>query len=78
MYLTKTIWITAIACAALLLVTVLAATPRPHVQAFPIAVAAVPAPEELDVRVPAIEYDPAVSALYPTLGALGGASDRSF
>jgi hypothetical protein len=77
MYLTKTIWVAAIACATLLLIPALAGALRADKRAL-IAVAEVPAPEEMDVRLLAIEYDPAFTASYPVLGALGSPSERSF
>jgi hypothetical protein len=78
MKLTKTIWIAVIACATLLLVPALAGALRAHEQGFAIASTVVPAPEEIDLRLPAIEYDPAMSASYPVLGALASPSGRSF
>jgi hypothetical protein len=77
MYLTKTIWVAAIACATLLLIPALAGALRADKREL-IAVAEVPAPEEMDVRLLAIEYDPAFTASYPVLGALGSPSERSF
>lgn len=75
MKLTKTISIAAIACAVLLLVPALAGALRVHGSSL-VAGAGVPAPEEIDIPLPAIEYDPCVAASYPVLGASGNPSDR--
>ena len=78
MYLTKTIWVAAIACATLILIPALVGALRAPVRELTIAVAEVPAPEEMDVRLLAVEYDPAFTASYPVFGPLGSPSDRSF
>jgi hypothetical protein len=75
---TKVIWIVVIVCATLLLVPAVAGALRAHEEGFFIAGAQVPAAEETEVRLQAIEYDPAVSASYPALGTLGSPSERSF
>ena len=62
----KQIWIAIIACATLLLVPALAAALRGHESAI-VAGEAAPASQETDIPLPAIEYDPAVSASYPVL-----------
>jgi len=75
MKLIKMIWIAGIAGAVVLLVPALAGVLRAN-ESSVVAGAAVPAPEEIDIPLPAIEYDPGVSASYPVLGASRDPSDR--
>ena len=63
----KTMWIAVAAAATLLLAPALAELLRAREHGSPVADTKVLSPEQGEVPLPAIEYDPAVSCSYPVL-----------